>query len=580
MFRLYHKLKIHSNNPRIDAISPYDIIKSDTMLKIKHQKKAPLVPPISISALFSLSCFRHNDDIVVDQKDQTFTRREMKKDRKTMVKTLLQLGVKSGDILTVASGRPVYENIVFFLAANQIGAAVAFFDESTPRDTLIHYLDEFKSPVLVTFEKTRGKLKNYKKDAKAVKNVINFDGTSTMDGASIGKTSITKIAEKYKGHLPHNTFSANKVALVTFTSGSTSGPKPLTFTNKALVAGAIYNKAASGVKMWDKKIHSWMQFVKLNYPYGFWVSTMSPILGGGKVILTPDINSTNFDYYFSKKPDTVFGVPALVEQLEKYLSPEIDLSSIKMFASGGERLDPEVANRLMDLLRNHESHAVICNGYGLGEVLGLISTSVGQTYHPGTVGKIPAGVNVMIVDPETGEELDFGHAGIIYVNGKHMLKEYYNRPEINENKFTTIKGKRYLITGDIASVSPTGFVTLVGRSIFFINNIPAKVYYEYVRGAVMRSELIKTCQIVKGPDKKYEQAAYAFVVLKDGIPKNNATRRAIAKTAAEPYRIGHDHIILKPSEIPRKIIFMDQLPLTKADKVDFRKLERMAKEIA
>ncbi|MBR3172468.1 acyl--CoA ligase [Candidatus Saccharibacteria bacterium] len=549
------------------------------MLKIKNQKRDPLVPPISISALFNLSSFRHWDDVAINQKDQDFTRRDIKRDRLIIAKALLELGVKTGDILVVATAKPVYESIVFFLAANKIGAAVAYVDESTSRDTLVRYLDEFKCPVLVTHNKTTGRIKAIKSAAKSLKHVINFDGSSTMEGATVGRTSLTKIAEKYHGRVPKNTFSANKMALVTFTSGSTSGPKPLTFTNKALVSGAIYNKTASKVKMWDKNIHTWMQFVKLNYPYGFWVSTMSPILGGGKVILTPDIDHTNFDYYFSKNPDTIFGVPALVELLEKYLSPKVKLTNLKMFASGGERLDPKVADRLVKLLKKHGAKATLCNGYGLGEVLGLISTSVGQTYHPGTVGKIPAGVHVMVVDPETGEELDYNKPGIIYVNGKHMLTDYYNRPEINAEKFKTIKGRRYLITGDIASVSPTGFVTIVGRSIFFINNIPAKVYYEYVRGAIIRSDLIKTCHVVKGPDAKLENAAYAFVVLKDGVPKNNQTRRAIVKTAAEPYWIGRDKIILKPYEIPRKVIFLDELPLTKADKIDFRKLEKMAKEI-
>lgn len=549
------------------------------MLKIKGQKKDPTVPPISISALFTLSCFRHNNDIVIDQRDLTFTRREVKRDREILAKALLELGVKSGDIITFATSAPVYENIVLFLAANKIGAVVVYFDESTPRETLIHYLNDFKSPILITRNKTANKIKNYKKDAKHLKYVINFDGTSSLDGAFVGRTNIKTIAERYKGRVPRNIFAANKIALITFTSGSTSGPKPLSFTNKALVSGAIYNKTAAKVKMWDKKIHTWMQFVRLNYPYGFWVSTMSPILGGGKVILTPDIGPEDFNYFFSKNPDTVFGVPVLVDYLEKYLSPEIKLNQIKMFASGGERLDPAVAERLINLLKEHGSRAVLCNGYGLGEVLGLISTSVGQTYHPNTVGKIPAGVHVMVLDPETGEELGYNKPGMIYVNGKHMLHEYYNRPEINEEKFMTVKGRRYLATGDIASISPTGFVTLIGRSIFFINNIPAKVYYEYVRAAVTRSDLVKACYVVKGPDKKLEQAAYAFVILKDGVPKNNETRRAITKTAAEPYRVGHDRIVLRPHEIPRKIIFLDEFPLTKADKVDFRKLERMAKEM-
>ena len=550
------------------------------MLKIQGQKKDPAVPPISISALFTLSCFRHNDDVAINQKDLNFTRREMKKDRKIFAKALLELGVKSGDIITVASGRPVYENIILFLAANKIGAAISYFDETTPKNTLLQYIEEFKSTVLVVHEKTENRIKTLKKEAKTIKHIINFNGSSTLEGAGVGKTNIVKLAEKHKGRVPRNTFSANKVALITFTSGSTSGPKPLEFTNKALVSGAIFNKTAAKVKMWDKNIHTWMQFVKFNYPYGFWVSTMSPILGGGEVILTPDINSSNFDYYMSKNPNTVFAVPALIELLEKYLSPDVNLDQIKMFASGGERLDPDVANRAIKLLNEHgATHAILCNGYGLAEVLGLISTSVGQTYHPGTVGKIPDGVHVMIINPETGEELNFSRVGMICVNGSHMLKSYYNRPELNEEKFMTIKGKRYLLTGDFASVSPSGFVTLVGRSRFFINNVPAKVYYEYVRAAVMRSDLIKSCCIVKGPDKKYESAAYAFVILKEGVPKNNETRQSILKTTAETFNIGRDRITLKPSEIPRKIIFLNEFPQTDADKINFRKLERMAREM-
>ena len=547
------------------------------MLKIKHQKKDPLVPPISISALFTLSCFRHNDDVAINQKDINITRRTIKKDRKTLAKALLALGIKSGDIITVATGRPIYENILLFLAANRIGAIITFVDEKSTRSQILEFLEDYNSPLLVTYKKTSSKIKELKKDAKSVKNVINIDDTTSIDSFHVGKVSIKKIAERYKGRVPRNTFSANKPALITYTSGSTSGPKPVLFTNKSLVSGAIYNKTASGVKMWDKNIHTWMQFVKFNYPYGLWVSTMSPILGGGEVILTPDIDSTNIDYYFSKNPNTVFGVPALFELLEKYLSKDVDLSNIKMFASGGERLDPALADRGIKLLKDHGAHAVLCNGYGLAEVLGLISTSVGQTYHPGTVGKIPAGVHVAIIDPETKEELGFNKTGELFVTGRHLLKEYYNREEVNKEKFIKLGGKRFLATGDIASVSPNGFVTLVGRSHFFINNIPAKVYYEYVRGAVMRSELVETCCIVKGPDKKLETAAYAYVVLKKGVGKNNDTRRAIAKTAAEAFKIGNTRIELKPYEIPRKIIFLDELPKTKADKVDFRKLESMSR---
>ena len=568
------------------------------MLKIKHQKRDPLVPPISVSALFNLSSFGHNDEVVANQKELDFTRRELKQDIKTLAKAFLQLGLKKGDIITVATGRSMYENILIFLTANRLGIVVAFLDEKTARDTLLHYLDEFNSPLLITYKATDKRIKDLKHDAKSVKNIINLNGRTVdesgpddeqeedidfhaLDGFLLnGHQPITKIAERHHGHIPRHTFSANREALISFTSGSTSGPKPMVFTNKALIASAIYSKVASDVKMWDKEIHSWMSYVHLDCPYGLVVSVLAPICGGGEVVFTPDIDDTNLDYYIGKNPNTIFGIPPLLEAMPS-LKEDTDISNLKMFASGGERLEKSASLAALDFFKSRGLKNIkISNGYGVGEALGLISTAVGnRTYNPDSVGQIPAGVHTMVLDPDTGEELNFGKTGILYVTGKHILSRYYNRPELTDDKIITIKGKKFVKTGDLAYVSETGFITLVGRATFFINNLPAKVYYEVVRAAVSKSELVKKCYVVKGPDPKLKLAAYAFVVTNDGIGHNDDIRKQIITKAAEPFNLGRRRITLKDYELPKKVIFLDDLPLTKANKTDFRKLERMAKEI-
>ena len=568
------------------------------MLKIKHQKRDPLVPPISVSALFNLSSFGHNDDVVANQKELDFTRRELKQDIKTLAKAFLELGLKKGDIITVATGRSMYENILIFFTANRLGIIVAFLDEKTARDTLLHYLDEFNSPLLITYKATDKHIKDLKHDAKSVKHIINLDGRTVdeagpddeqlediefhaLDGFLLnGHQPITKIAEKHHGHIPRHTFSANREALISFTSGSTSGPKPMVFTNKALIASAIYSKVASDVKMWDKELHSWMSYVHLDCPYGLVVSVLAPICGGGEVVFTPDINDTNLDYYIGKNPNTIFGIPPLLEAMPS-LKEDTDISNLKMFASGGERLEKSASLAALDFFKSRGLKNIkISNGYGVGEALGLISTAVGnRTYNPDSVGQIPAGVHTMVLDPDTGEELNFGKTGILYVTGKHILSRYYNRPELTDDKIITIHGRRFVKTGDLAYVTETGFITLVGRATFFINNLPAKVYYEVVRAAVSKSELVKKCYVVKGPDPKLKLAAYAFVVTNDGVGHNNDVRQQIISKASEPFNLGRRRITLKDYELPKKVIFLDDLPLTKANKTDFRKLERMAKEL-
>lgn len=558
------------------------------MLKIKGKKSNPSVPKISISTLYDISCFKHMNDIVANEKELNYTRRDLKRDRDLLAKAFLNLGIKKGDIIMVATGRSTYANIVIFFAANRIGATVSFLDEKSTRDTLIHYLDEFQSPLLITFKKSPGRIKELKKDAKSVKNIINlnlnFDEKTfektILENFEIGKSNILKYAEKFKGHLPKNIFKPKSEALISFTSGSTSGPKPMVFTNENLIASAIYSKVASNVKMWDKELHTWMSYVKFDCPYGLVVSVLAPILGGGEVILTPDINDDNLNYYINKNPNTIFGIPPLLEALPKVLDEDTDISNLKMFASGGERLEKDLSLSALDFFKSRNIKVKISNGYGVGEALGLISTAVGTAaYNPDSVGRIPAGVDVMVLDPETGEELGFNKTGILYVTGKHLLNRYFNRPELDEEKIIYRNKKKFVKTGDLAYVSENGYITLVGRATFFINNLPAKVYYEVVRAAISKSDLVKKCYVVKGPNKKLKLAPYAFVVTKEGIGKNNNIRRQIMKTATEPFTLGRRRITLKPYELPTKIIFLDDLPLTRADKTDFRKLEQMAKEM-
>ena len=63
------------------------------------------------------------------------------------------------------------------------------------------------------------------------------------------------LAALYKGLVPMRIIDPETIALISFTSGSSSGPKPLMIKNRNIVALAIYSKQASGVKMWSKVLH-------------------------------------------------------------------------------------------------------------------------------------------------------------------------------------------------------------------------------------------------------------------------------------------------------------------------------------
>ena len=130
-----------------------------------------------------------------------------------------------------------------------------------------------------------------------------------------------------------------------------------------------------------------------------------------------------------------------LRMIRKVYHDDIDLSSVKMCISGGERLEKQASEDIINYFDAHGAKVKICNGYGVGECLGSITVAVGATYHPDTVGRVVPGCHVMVLDPETGEELGFGQTGIIYATGKHVLARYFNRPELDEEKIKNI-GRR------------------------------------------------------------------------------------------------------------------------------------------
>lgn len=570
------------------------------MLKIKGQKPDPLFPLVNVYALLKISCIGHEDDIVADENRLTFTRREMLRDIETLAKALMELGVRPDDVVVSATGRSLYENVLIFFAANRLGARACFFNENLAREDLVYYLKKFEAKVLFTYHwewtdeaAIRGRVPglevvNMRPNHDRQNFAVSILETFSVDFGPLeeaARTRIPMIAALHNGPVPTNYFSSGKIALVSLTSGSTQGPKTLRLTNRNIVAFCMFSKEASGVKMWDKNLHTWLSYAPLEFVYGLIVSIISPLLDGGKIIFTPNFSPEMMDYYLGKNPDVIFGIPSLLEAVRKNLGEEVSLSNLKLFASGGERLEEEASRKAAKFFEERgNNHVLIANCYGTSETVGFITTVFGSTvYRPDSVGYIPAGVHVAILDPEhpeTGRELGFGEEGLVCVRGQHVMEEYYKQPKMTELNYVKIDGLRYFNTGDLGVVTEDGYVRLVGRAKYYVNSFPAKVFMANVESALLQSELVKACCVVKAPDAELLYVPYAFVVLEKGVPKTDETRRRILKTAGEPFPLGEGMKTLRDYEIPRKIIFLDELPTTSTGKVRLRELEKEAEKLA
>jgi len=383
---------------------------------------------------------------------------------------------------------------------------------------------------------------------------------------------------KSKPELPH---SKKEDALILFTSGSIGKPKSVLLTNENVLAAEIYVQNTA-TQMGDIKGPKTLTCVPFSYPYGFVTSALTSLLWGKEAILAPDISKDTVSHYYSRKPNIVFGSPALLELTINNIPDGQDLSTVTHFISGGDFLTVQHAQRGTEFFEKHGAHNVeIGNGYGNAETVSVGANPVGVPLRPETAGKVLVGASFMIVDPDTMQELTYGKEGLLLVSGKHVFKEYYKNPELTKEVKMVINGKEYYNTGTMGFIDEDGYFTVTGRqSRFYIMSSLNKVYCDNVQNIISAYEGIRDCAVVKVPDQDLLFVNKAYIVLDDTLTPNEETEKQIRSMLNHSVVAPTGRTVqLKPYEIPTYIEFVSTLPRKPGtEKVDYQLLEQDAEQ--
>ena len=368
-------------------------------------------------------------------------------------------------------------------------------------------------------------------------------------------------------------------ALILFTSGTTGVPKAVVLTNKNILASCIYLKNSSNTK--PIKGEGSLVCVPFTYPYGFATSTLTSLLCGRKVILCPDLSKENVSYYLSKRPNIIFGSPAMLEMVKRNVLPNQDLSSVHTFISGGDFLTPQKNIEGQEFFKEHNANTVICNGSGNAETVGAGTNSVGIEQNSDTVGKILDGSDAVIMNDDYTKELKYGEEGLLCVGGAHIFKEYYGKPlETVMSKFCYNK-KIYFKTGTRGILYEDGYFKLTGRdSRYYIMSTLNKVYCDRVQLLMSYIDEIEDVAFVQKPDDDLLYVGVAYVVLKNKYKESDEMKKIIFEKCKNVLISPNgEQEQLKENEIPVEIVFVPELPKTKADKINYKPLLEDAKKL-
>lgn len=548
----------------------------------------PIIPDMSIyNTINMLSTFYRKEE-AIDCLDLNVNYNEMINDTVLLSKTFKELGIKKGDIISVSMPN-FYQGVIVYLAANRIGAVTTFINSMSSIEEVLGYLNEFESSLFINFDKDSVYNKKIKDNSK-VKNIItlNKDEINTKNYGNITSSAngyrddlsfsdIGSIAKYYKRPI-YTLYGGKEDSLILFTSGSTGNPKSVVLTNQNILASGIYMKNTGRIKA--KVGERCLVCVPFSYPYGFATSTIMSLICGRVAALAPTLSKDNIRYYLSKNPNYVFGSPALLELIKRNVKDSDDLSSIHTFVSGGDFLTVNQNKAGVEFFRKHGAETIICNGSGNAETVGTNTMAVGSINKPETVGRVLVGTKAIVVNPDTLEEVKYGEEGMLCISGKHVFKGYYKNEDMSRETKFVYKGIEYYKTGNMGILDTDGYFTLTGRSSrYYIRSDLNKVYLEHIQNVISLIDVVDSCCVVPKEDKDLLFTNKAYVVLKDGVLPSLEVSDYIMNMCYKPLynSVTGEMVQLKPFEVPESITFLDVLPRTKADKVDYTFLENMAK---
>jgi long-chain acyl-CoA synthetase len=174
-----------------------------------------------------------------------------------------------------------------------------------------------------------------------------------------------------------------------------------------------------------------------------------------------------------------------------------------------------------------------------------------------SIGQPLPGTDLRFIDIEDASKtMPLGERGELVVKGKQVMLGYYNNDDATKEAF--IDG--WFRTGDVGYMDEDGYVFLVDRIKDLIICSGFNVYPRNIEEAIYKHPAVDECNVIGVPDEYRGEAPIAFVTLKTG---SSATAAEIKEFLAE---------YISKIEMPRDIIFKDELPKTLVGKLSKNEL--------
>lgn len=501
-------------------------------------------------------------------------------------KSFWACGIRKGDIVTIiAITTP--EILYAIYALNRIGAVCSCLYPNMSDDIIKSKVQITKSKHVVVLDIFADKVNELKNDNGVSVYLFNFSRSmSTLGKLAFSLKKLPKVAtdvisysqllsmgESTQPEYAEN--NPNDIALIMYSGGTTGEPKGIVLTNKN--ANAVSSQ--QNCSLLDlKREYTWQSVAAPFITYTLIYATHLPLSYGMECQIVMYDPKGIAKHIATNKNCFVSITPMNWEILiHDKATKNAKLSNLIDPVTGADYMSPELEKEINAFFHTHGSKAVMSQGYGMTEVASAVCRNYSTRLNKmGSVGIPFKETLISAFNPDTYEELKYGETGEICISGPNLMLGYFNNIEATDEIIKKHSdGRMWLHSGDLGHIDEEGFVFIDGRlKRMFARHNGVKVFAPYIEKTIMEIEAVQRCCVVgaKEPDHPSGKAPFAFVVLKEEyIGHEEEAKRRLSD---------HCQNSLPEYEVPVEFRFVREVPITGANKVDFKALEIQAEEMS
>jgi fatty-acyl-CoA synthase len=347
-----------------------------------------------------------------------------------------------------------------------------------------------------------------------------------------------------------------------YTSGTTGFPKGVQLTHRNIANDGFWIGACQNLSARDRVCIP----VPLFHCFGCVLGVMSCVNHGSTMVMLEKYDALNVMTSIQKEKCTaVYGVPTMyIAILDHPRFNEFDMSTLRTGIMSGSTCPVIRMQQTVDRMNMRE----VTNPYGLTEA-GPVMTMT-RYFEPSlerkcqTIGQALPGIEVAIIDPETGDLAPIGQPGEICCRGFNTMKGYYKMPE---QTAACIDERGWLHSGDIGHMDADGYYYITSRLKDLIIRGGENISPREVEDFLTQLDGVQDVQVVGCPSKKYGEQPAAFIIR---TPGSNITEADVAS---------HCKDRISWFKIPKYVHFMDEFPMTASQKIQKYKLRELAAQL-